>query len=318
VRADLLEQGSSESSLTFQDVAVHQVAYDSMLFAQRRPLHRLAAEWIERTFHANLSAHYPLLAHHWRQAEEPEKAIEYLEKAGQHALQTGAYEEAERYFEQSLELEERSAVLSDGFYVQPAADWAAARQYALSLLERELSPDLTYHNLWHTCEDVLPAAQRLAALLGVGEDETRLLEIAAAYHDLGYTAQRHEHERLGAEIAERVLPGFGFSPAQVVAVQGMIMATQLPQSPHTLLEQILADADLDVLGREDFFGRNEDLRAELVSSGLNIDLERWYTTQLQILESHHYWTAAARSLRDAGKQRNILALRQRLAQTGGL
>ena len=28
----------------------------------------------------------------------------------------------------------------------------------------------------------------------------------------------------------------------------MIMATRLPQSPHGLLQEILADADLDVLG----------------------------------------------------------------------
>ena len=87
------------------------------------------------------------------------------------------------------------------------------------------------------------------------------------------------------------------------------MATQLPQSPRTLLEQIVADADLDVLGREDLATRNQALRDELAASGTQISDEGWLASQLQLLESHHYWTAAARSLRDAGKQRNLEMLR---------
>jgi uncharacterized protein len=285
-----------------------------MLFAQRRPLHHLAAEWVERTYREDLAPHYGGLAHHWRQAEEPARAIEYLERAGQQALRAGAYEEAERYLRQSLELDAQSAVLSDGFYEQPTADWEAARQVALARLEKELPPELTYHNLRHTRDDVLPAAQRLAAMMGVGQDEMRLLETAAVYHDTGYTIQRQEHERRGAEIAAQVLPGFGFTPAQIAAIQGMIMATQLPQSPRTPLEEILADADLDVLGREDFRTRNQDLRNELAASGTQIGDERWFASQLQMMQSHHYWTAAARSLRDEQKQKNIQAIQNLLAR----
>ena len=322
VGAGLVEQvspagkptGTLESAFAFQDPAVQQVAYDSMLFAQRRPLHHLAAEWVERTYREDLAPHYGGLAHHWRQAEEPARAIEYLERAGQQALRAGAYEEAERYLRQSLELDAQSAVLSDGFYEQPTADWEAARQVALARLEKELPPELTYHNLRHTRDDVLPAAQRLAAMMGVGQDEMRLLETAAVYHDTGYTIQRQEHERRGAEIAAQVLPGFGFTPAQIAAIQGMIMATQLPQSPRTPLEEILADADLDVLGREDFRTRNQDLRNELAASGTQIGDERWFASQLQMMQSHHYWTAAARSLRDEQKQKNIQAIQNLLAR----
>jgi uncharacterized protein len=197
---------------------------------------------------------------------------------------------------------------------QSPTDWEAARDYALARLEGELPPDLTYHNLWHTCDDLLPAVQRLVALVGIGQDDTRLLETAAVYHDIGFTVQRQGHERLGAEIAAQALPRFGFSPAQVAAIQGMIMATQLPQSPRTPLEEILADADLDVLGREDFWARNQALRNELAASGTHISDERWLASQLQMLQSHHYWTAAARALRAEGKQKNIEEVRRVLAQ----
>ncbi len=317
LRSGLVKQVSAEPAFAFRDPAVQQVAYDSLLFAQRRPLHRLVAEWLEVAYRDDLAPRYPLLAHHWRQADEPGRAIEYLEKAGQEALSAGAYDEAEGYLRESLELNARSAVLSESFYEQGKADWDAAREYALGRLGQELSPELVYHSLAHTRDEVLPAVQRLAAMVGLGEDEARILETAAAFHDLGFTLRRQEHERLAAEIAATVLPGFGFSPGQIATVQGMIMATQLPQSPRTPLEEILADADLDVLGREDFWQRNQDLRAELAASGTLLDDERWLASQLQMLSRHHYWTAAARTLRDEGKQRNIEALRVRLGASSG-
>jgi uncharacterized protein len=213
-----------------------------------------------------------------------------------------------------LELSAQSAVLSESFYDTTPADFEGARQFALARLEKELPAELTYHSLRHTRDEVLPAAHRLAEMTGVPEADVRLLETAAVYHDLGYTQQRQEHERMGAELVAQILPGFGFGPAQIAAIQGMIMATQLPQSPRTLLEQILADADLDVLGRDDFATRNRDLRDELATSGTQISDERWYTSQLQMLENHHYWTAAARALRAEGKASNIALVRGLLAQ----
>jgi uncharacterized protein len=43
-------------------------------------------------------------------------------------------------------------------------DFERAKQYALERLEQDLSPALTYHCLTHTRDDVMPAAERLAAL----------------------------------------------------------------------------------------------------------------------------------------------------------
>lgn len=309
---------SSEPTYAFQNPLIRELAYNSLLFAQRRHLHRLAAEWYEENrdelVAQALSTHYAALANHWRKAEEPSKAIEYLERAGQQALQEGAYEEAERYLRESLALDAGSAVLSTGLYAESKADPEGARRYALARLERELPPELTYHNLFHTRDDVLPAVQRLAALEGIDPEETRLLEVAAVYHDIGFTVQRQDHERIGAEIAAEVLPRFGFSPAQIAAIQDMILATRLPQGPQTPLEAILADADLDILGREDFFARNEALRAELAASGAPVEREQWMASQLQVLENHRYFTASARSQRDAGKRRHTQALKEMLAQ----
>jgi uncharacterized protein len=188
------------------------------------------------------------------------------------------------------------------------ADHEGARAYALDRLANELASVWVYHSLVHTRDDVLLAAERLAALEGLDDEAALLLRTAACYHDLGYIEQRNQHERIGARMAAAALPAFGYSPRQIALVQGMILATRMPQSPHTPLEQLLADADLDVLGRTDFLTRNHDLRTELESCGVQVDDAAWYAGQLAFLQSHHYWTATMRQLRDQQKRQNIVAL----------
>lgn len=184
-------------------------------------------------------------------------------------------------------------------------DFEHAREYALQRLRQDLSPSLYYHSLAHTCDEVLPASERYADLLTIGPADLLLLRTAALYHDIGFVEQAIEHEAAGARIAAEVLPRFGYNDTQIRLIGGMIMATRLPQSPNTLLEAILADADLDVLGREDYMARNRALRAEWAAQGRTLSDLEWYTDQLSFIRSHHYWTDAAHSLRNFGKQRNI-------------
>ena len=53
----------------------------------------------------------------------------------------------------------------------PDPDYAQAIAHAYDHLERELSPDLTYHNYWHTREDVVPSCVRLGQHTGISEEE---------------------------------------------------------------------------------------------------------------------------------------------------
>jgi uncharacterized protein len=184
-------------------------------------------------------------------------------------------------------------------------DFEGAREYALTRLERDLSPRLFYHSVAHTRDDVVPASRRLATLEGVDGEALILLTTAAFYHDLGFIEQYTENEVIGVRIAAEVLPRFGYLPDQVDVVSDIIMATRLPQAPRTLAEKIMADADLDVLGRDDFWLRNAALRDELKAFGTETTDEEWYTSQLEMLRTHRYFTASARLLRGPGKQRHL-------------
>ncbi|MBI3243067.1 MAG: response regulator [Chloroflexi bacterium] len=111
--ARLLSGDALELAYQFHDEAAQEVAYNLMLFAQRRQLHRAIAEWHEQTYAADLSPHYPLLAHHWAKAEDVAKAVHYLEKAGEQARQQGAYQEALAYFNESLTLDKQASVMGN-------------------------------------------------------------------------------------------------------------------------------------------------------------------------------------------------------------
>ncbi|GIV98026.1 MAG: hypothetical protein KatS3mg057_2683 [Herpetosiphonaceae bacterium] len=191
-------------------------------------------------------------------------------------------------------------------------DFKRARQYALRRLKRELSPNLFYHSLAHTRDDVVPAIERLAALEGVNGEALLLLRTAALFHDIGFVERYTDNEIISIRIASEVLPDFGYTPAHLHVISGIILATTLPQTPHNLLEEIMADADLDVLGREDFFVKNEALRRELAIFGMPTSDEAWYSSQLKFLESHRYFTTAAKTLREAKKQQHIQELSRRL------
>jgi uncharacterized protein len=187
-----------------------------------------------------------------------------------------------------------------------------AKQYALNRLERELSPGLIYHSLRHTTEDVVPATERFAEGEGIKRDALDLLLTAAWFHDLGFVEVRAGHETVSARLASEVLPGFGYTDAQIQIIKGIIMATVVPQAPKTHLEQIMADADLDVLGRDDFWPRNINLRHELAFFGKNFTDVEWYSGQLKFIESHTYFTATARALRNAGQLKSLAILQQAL------
>lgn len=191
-------------------------------------------------------------------------------------------------------------------------DHKQAIAYAFNRLRGELSPKFTYHTFWHTHGDVLPGCQRIAHQMGVTEEEINLLEVGAAFHDIGFVEDYVNHELIGARIAAQTLPNFGFSEREITAVMGMIMATRLPQAPRNLLEEILADADLGVLGRDDFFVRNDYLRQEWENFRGKVHTRKWNEAQLAFLENHTYFTSEARMFGDAMKQQHIAVLKGKL------
>lgn len=192
-------------------------------------------------------------------------------------------------------------------------DYRAAKQYIFEELRRDLSPLLFYHGLHHT-KDVL----RMATAIGTGEGirgrDMTLLKTAALYHDAGFLKNKHAgHEEEGCRIAQLELPRFGYLPSDLEVIEGMIMATKIPQSPRNLLEEIICDADLDYLGRSDFYPIGETLFKELQAYQLIGDFESWNRLQVSFLSNHHFHTRTNRILRDPVKTQYLEELKELVA-----
>jgi class 3 adenylate cyclase len=99
-----IEAPPPELAYLFKHIITQEVTYGLLPFAQRRLLHRAVAQWYEHTFGNDLSQFYPLLAYHWGKAEVSAKRLEYLEKAGEQALQRYANQEAVRFFREAIEV----------------------------------------------------------------------------------------------------------------------------------------------------------------------------------------------------------------------
>lgn len=192
-------------------------------------------------------------------------------------------------------------------------DYRAAKQFILTKLREELSDQLVYHGLHHTL-DVLKMAKELCDSEGVNEHDKMLVKTAALFHDAGFVKNVHAgHEVEGCKLAREALPGYGYKQEDIECICGMIMATKIPQSPTTLLEEILCDADLDYLGREDFFTIGETLFHELQAYHLIGDEQAWNRLQVSFLNAHRFHTRTNKTLREPVKRRYLEDLQDLVA-----
>lgn len=190
-------------------------------------------------------------------------------------------------------------------------DIEKVEEYMLNFLQKNLPGTLWYHNVNHT-KDVLNAAVALAKMEGVNGEELTLLKTAVWFHDSGFTIQNKNNEEIGCAIAKKILPDLNYTPLQIEKICSLIMATKIPQSCTNLLEQIICDADLDYLGREDFWELSKKLYEEIEEEE-GIDDKAWYELQADFLAGHHYFTGTANKLRNDRKQKHLEKIKQRIA-----
>lgn len=188
-------------------------------------------------------------------------------------------------------------------------NYRAAKKYILNRLRTELAVHLYYHGLHHTL-DVLKMATKIALSEGVRGRDLVLVKTAALFHDAGFVKNKHAgHEAEGCLMVREHLPELGYSPADIEKICGMIMATKIPQSPSNLLENVICDADLDYLGRPDFYPIGNTLFEEMQEYHLIKDEKSWNQLQVSFLSGHRFHTHTNKALRDPVKQRFLEQLK---------
>lgn len=187
-------------------------------------------------------------------------------------------------------------------------NWNALYGTVMEGLKTQLSPFLTYHHWKHT-QHVVNKAEQIALHENIIEDDILLIKTAALFHDAGFINGRNEgHEAESIHLAEKKLPEFGYTKKEIETIAGMIRATKIPQMPKTKLECILADADLEYLGTDNFEHIGNKLYLELKHYNPNLSFDEWNEMQINFLQSHFYHTPYCLQNHAPTKEKNLKRL----------
>jgi predicted metal-dependent HD superfamily phosphohydrolase len=185
----------------------------------------------------------------------------------------------------------------------------AAKSYVRDYLVSHLDENFQFHNLEHT-ETVVKAVNAICQETGIDEHGRRILQVAAWFHDVGYTERMENHEDVGARLAEKFLAEHLVDQNDIEMVKNCIIATHYPQHPLNTIEEILCDADMFHLAEKKYIGRSQLLRNEWAATrGKEFSDLDWVRVNIAFLDKHSYHTEFCRVNLEKEKQKNIKKLR---------
>ncbi|MEI8048848.1 MAG: HD domain-containing protein [Bacteroidota bacterium] len=182
------------------------------------------------------------------------------------------------------------------------------KDFVIGLLRDNLPENYLYHNPEHTLY-VIDKAMEIGRQEKCTVEELEFISVAALWHDTGYTKTYTNHEAQSCILARHYLPEFGYTYEYIERICDMIMVTKIPQLPKNKLEEILADADLEYLGTEEFEIKSDCLFKELQSVKLTYTEAEWNQAQISFLQEHHYFTPYCQETKQPIKTEHLLKLK---------
>lgn len=182
-------------------------------------------------------------------------------------------------------------------------DYILMTKEVVELIKTKLPKRIYYHTEKHAL-NIMNAVE----FLGFGEEifneDILLLKTAALFHDIGFIDQYIENEEIGVSYARKLMPKYGFNDERIEKVASLILATKIEREPQNLLEEIIRDADLDYLGRDDFDDISFKLKKEFLENKVVNSEKEFYKMQYEFLNSHRFVTETAKSWRIEKKKQN--------------
>lgn len=198
--------------------------------------------------------------------------------------------------------------------VKKSAIVVEAQIYAQEILKNQLPDNIIFHSFNHT-KNVVQAIQEIGMHSGMNDSEMEILELAGWFHDLGYTTTTKNHEDKSAEIAKEFLTAKKYAPENTSQVIGCILATKMPQNPKNKLEEVICDADLVHLGKEEYLEISELLQEELEQIlDKEIGDRDWYLNNKSFIENHEFFTKYARKKYAERVRKNLNLVTQKITK----
>ncbi len=184
VEGGLVERGTDSAPFRFSHALVRDAVYSLLPLGVRRETHAALAAWYERHGGDN-SLLLARIAWHWDQAHDPVRALRALDAAGNHALRTGAYREAQHLFARLV------AITSSGFGEESTSAADAPMEH---IARWQSSLGLASYDLGEL-ERARTALETAARMLGETMPGPRMIGVAVAREALGVAARRWWPER---------------------------------------------------------------------------------------------------------------------------
>lgn len=299
-----------ELEYLFRHALVQQVAYESLLIADRQKIHRATAEAIEKIYPDRLDELAATLAHHYMGAGLNEQAIPYLQRAGEQDLATAAFADARTHFEMALDLLPEAdpgrlpIQLQLGDALWHLSDYPAARDVlddALAMARQQENASGTADALYWLSQvaamegDLSQAESYLEISLPLarrGDNEVSLARVLYGLGDLQWRLGNYSKARAACEECLALARRIGDTTRELSALNRLAVsmwglgdyesAKQLLDEGMTLAEQV---GDQERLG---FFLNNRGEFAKEIEN--NFDMAR------------AYWQRALSILRKIGHQ----------------
>lgn len=148
-----------------------------------------------------------------------------------------------------------------------------------------------YHNLDHTL-DVFSRSSYLWMKEWLNEELQEIIQISALFHDIWFLKQYDDNEIIWANIAEEWLNKNNYPVDKIDIIKQTILST-IPTylEPKNILEEIIKDADLDNLWRDDFEEKSQALKQELINIKWNdFDEKKWLEWTKQFILWYNFYT----------------------------
>ncbi len=228
-----------EVEYLFKHALTQEVAYGTVLQERRKALHERTAQVIEALYSASLDEHYSELAQHYSRSGNTPKAIDYLYRAGQQAVQRSAHAEGAPHFTAALEFLKtlpdtpERAQQELALQIALGAPLMATKGYAAPEVET------VYTRARELCQQVGETPQLLPVLYGLwsfhlirGELQ-RARELAEQFLRL---SQRVQDPALLPEayhiLGEPLLWLGELAPARMYVEQGLALYDRQLHNPH--------------------------------------------------------------------------------------
>jgi predicted ATPase len=103
IRTETSSKVEGDREYAFRHILIRDVAYSTLTKSDRRDRHQAVAQYFEQTV-PEADSIAAILAHHWKEGGDPQRAVSYLLSAAERAERAWANAEAVALFEEALSL----------------------------------------------------------------------------------------------------------------------------------------------------------------------------------------------------------------------